>query len=361
MLTGFENHRTADSHEMSLTQKIFVLNIITNYLPILLTAFIYVPFGEDVVPWLERMLRRFLPRLGKRFATRSFRSDVDRLRNEVIALTVTGQISSFFEENILPLLKHKMSGWHREYRRAYSKEAMLMSIVSDEPSEAEFLMRCRNEATLAPYNVQEDIAELVLQFGYLALFSPVWPLISLGFLINNWIELRSDFAKISIEHQRPDPTRADGIGPWTISLDILTWVGSLSTAAIVHLFGSESFGSGRSWSTLPITIFISEHILLALKALTKYVFERYGSEQIRRERAERYSRRLSVLEEIEENKRGGVNLGVAEKERRKSVLVTSSDVFWTRQVEDGASAAAGMRLMSLAKQWEEGHGQVKKD
>jgi len=44
-LTQYENHRTADQHEMSLTQKIFLLNIITNYLPILLTAFVYVPYA----------------------------------------------------------------------------------------------------------------------------------------------------------------------------------------------------------------------------------------------------------------------------------------------------------------------------
>ncbi|EFY96896.2 transmembrane protein 16K [Metarhizium robertsii ARSEF 23] len=349
-LTEYENHRTADEHEMSLTQKLFILSIITNYLPILLTAFVYVPFGDVIIPRVKQLIVHLFPKFAAKLVFRPFASDTDRLRNEVIALTVTGQLSDFFEENILPLIKYKFSDWYREYRRAYTKDTMLLTLVSDDAGEADYLKRVRNQATRSQYNVQEDIAELVLQFGYLALFSPVWPLISMGFLINNWIELRSDFAKICIEHRRPAPTRADGIGPWVTALETLTLLGSISTAAIVHLFGTDTIGAG-GWTTLPITIFVSEHLLLMLRALTRWIFERYGSEQIRKERHERYARRLHYLEEIEANKRAGVNLSPAERERRKSVLVASSGSFWTKQVEEGSSAAAGLRLIHLARQW----------
>jgi hypothetical protein len=344
---------------MSLTQKLFVLSIITNYLPILLTAFIYVPFGNVLFPHVKQLLVRFFPTLATKLVFRPFASDSDRLRNEVIALTVTGQLSDFFEENILPLLKYKFSDWYREYRRVYTKDTMLLTLVSDDADEAEFLKRVRNQATRSTYNVQDDIAELVLQFGYIALFSPVWPLISLGFLINNWIELRSDFARICIEHQRPAPTRSDGIGPWVAAMETLTLLGSISTAAIVHLFGADAIAVG-GWATLPVTIFVSEHSLLLLRALTRWIFQRYGSEQIRKERSERYARRLHYLEEIEANKRAGVNLTPAERERRKSVLVASSGSFWTKQLEEGASAAAGMSLINLARQWKKSQGNGEK-
>jgi hypothetical protein len=335
---------------MSLTQKLFILSIITNYFPILLTAFVYVPFGDVIVPQVKRSLVQLFPNYASQLAFRPFSSDSDRLRNEVIALTVTGQLSDFFEENLLPLIKYKFNDWYREYRRAYGKDAMLLTLVSDDPNEADFLKRVRNQATRSQYNVQEDIAELVLQFGYLALFSPVWPLISMGFLLNNWIELRSDFARICIEHQRPAPTRSDGIGPWVTALETLTLLGSISTAAIVHLFGNDTIGGG-GWTTLPVTIFVSEHLLLLLRALTRWVFQRYGSEQIRKERNERYARRLQYLEQIQVNKRAGVNLSPAERERRKSVLVASSETFWTKQVEEGSSIAAGLTLINLASQW----------
>ncbi|KAK4082415.1 uncharacterized protein Triagg1_2227 [Trichoderma aggressivum f. europaeum] len=358
-LTDYENHRTADNHEMSLTQKIFVLSIITNYLPILLTAFVYVPFGDQIFPWLEDHIVQFAPSIGHHLTEIPFRLDSDRLRHEVITLTVTGQLSSFFEENLLPLIKHKMSGWYREYRRAYTKDTILISMVTDDQDETEFLEKRRNEATLEHYNVQDDIAELVLQFGYLALFSSAWPLIPLGFLINNWVELRSDFAKISIEHQRPAPVRADGIGPWVVSLEILVWLGSITSASIVHLFSADGVLSG-GWSTLPLTIFISEHILLALTAVARIIFQRFGSKELRRERSEQYARRLSILDEIEEHRRDGEHIGPRERERRKSLLIAGNESFWTKQLEDGASAAAGMKLITLARKWEEANGELKK-
>lgn len=361
MLTEYENHRTADFHEMALNQKIFALNVITNYLPIIITAFVYVPLGEQVVPQLEKIIRSIIGRGDFKFAVRGFEVDQDRLRNEVIALTVTGQLIGFLEENILPFVKHKVKHWYRLYRKNYSNDVMLMAMCTDEPQEANFLDRIRNESTLPDYNVQEDIAELVLQFGYLALFSPAWPLIPLGFFINNWIELRSDFAKISVEHKRPAPVRADGIGAWVSALDTLTWIGSISTAAIVHLFGTHSTGRG-TWVSLPITIFISEHVLLLLRSLVRWAFERYGSEQVRKERKARYAARLKVLEEIDAHKRAGLGLSVTEKQRRRSVLIGANDTFFMKQIEDGASLAAGKSLFRKVQQAKAERGlDLKKD
>ncbi|KAK1995611.1 DUF590-domain-containing protein, partial [Colletotrichum falcatum] len=352
-LTNYENHRTADNHEMALTQKIFVLSIITNYLPILITAFVYVPFGDTFVPWLESLTKSFLGAIGQKYMDDdlTFHVDTDRLRDEVIALVVTGQISGFFDENIMPVLKHKAQGVYREWRRAHSRDTMATSIVEDDPGEARFLGSARNQATLARYNVQEDIAEIVLQFGYLALFSPVWPLIPIGFLVNNVVELRTDFLKICMEHQRPAPVRTDGIGPWINSLDFLTWAGSLTTGAIVHLFGTNSFGSGAWWA-LPLTIFVSEHVFLALRAVVRFVLQRIGSEQIRKQRDRRYARRAKHLEEIEANKRQGLMLSVAERERRKSIRAMCQESFWTTQVDDGASAAVGIGLIQSVKRAE---------
>lgn len=362
-MTEFENHRTADLHEMSLTQKVFVLNMFTNYLPIFLTAFIYIPFGGTVVPKLENFLSAAFASVGKKFVHQPFHLDADRLRNEVIALTVTGQLSGFFEENIVPMLKHKFSDWYRDYRRARSKGDMLLAVVKDDPEETVFLSRVRNEAILPKYNVQDDIAEIVLQFGYLALFSPVWPIIPMGFLINNWIELRSDFAKISLEHQRPAPVRSDGIGPWIYSLEALTWLGSICTAAIVHLFSADKIGNTLgNWATLPVTVFISEHVLLLLRSLVRFTLQQIGSERIREDYNQRYANRVKYLEELETKKQqSGLAVREAHRERRKSVLVMERDPFWTKQVHDGASELAGVTLIQQVKRNEEPGDQEKKD
>lgn len=42
--------------------------------------------------------------------------------------------------------------------------------------EREFLERVREEVALPEYNVFEDYSEMVMQFGYVVLWSTIWPL-----------------------------------------------------------------------------------------------------------------------------------------------------------------------------------------
>jgi hypothetical protein len=353
-LTEYENHRTDDHYEMSLTQKIFVLNSITNYLPILLTAFVYVPFGGKVVPLLQHVIDAVLGAQSR--SKMVFKADPDRLRNEVIALTVTGQVSGAVEELALPWLKTQLKQWWRDRQATRTQNRSSDSYerpTEEDPAESRFLRRTRRQALRPSYNVQDDIAEMVIQFGYLALFSPVWPLVPIGFFINNWIELRSDFLKICVEHQRPHPTRSDGIGPWVASLESLTWLGSVSSAAIVHMFGTQRFLGEylglSTWASLPVTILISEHIFMGFRAAVRFALSRIGSEQTRKERAERYTKRKKHLDELEASAEKKSHLDVTERERRKSVRINAADIFWTKQADMGASADAGVSIIKALK------------
>ncbi|KAH8731791.1 calcium-activated chloride channel-domain-containing protein [Phaeosphaeriaceae sp. PMI808] len=352
-MTEYENHRTADHHEMSLTQKIFVLNSITNYLPIFLTAFVYLPLGDDVIPMLQRLIDTALGNKDK--IREPFIPDPDRLRNEVITLTLTGQVSGALEELALPWFKMKVKEWWRD--RQVSQEEQYRDpnhrLTPDDPSEVRFLRRVRNQALCPGYNVQDDIAEMVIQFGYLALFSPVWPLVPIGFLINNWFEIRSDFIKICFEYQRPTPARSDGIGPWVASMESLTWLGSINSAAIVHLYGGSSLLRDRLglslWASLPLTIIISEHIFMGFRAGIPFALSRIGSEQTRKERDERYAKRKKHLEELQEHARAKSSLDVAEKERRKSIRINAADLFWITQADEGASEQVGINIIQAIK------------
>ena len=352
-MTEYENHRTADHHEMSLTQKIFVLNSITNYLPILLTAFVYVPFGDQVMPVLQYVIDLTVG--SKCRDTIPFITDPDRLRNSVITLTLTGQISSAVEELALPWLKTHMKQWWRDRQdtNAHKRGKLSSHSSADDPAEGSFLRQARRQALRPAYNVQDDIAEMVIQFGYLALFSPVWPLVPIGFFINNWFELRSDFLKICYDHQRPAPARSDGIGPWVASLEFLSWLGSISSAAIVHLFGSHNtigYYLGLSkWASLPITILISEHIFMGFRSAVRFVLSRIGSEQTRKEKAERYLERKKHLEELEVNAVKAGALAATERERRRTIRINPADIFWTRQAEVGASENAGIAIIKAAR------------
>lgn len=283
-LTEYENWRTQDRHEMSLTQKVFVLNFITKYLPIFLSAFVYIPFGDHILTAARTYLQS--THGWKHLLAADAHVDTGRLRSEVIALTVTEQISGFGEELILPMIRLRAAKWYADWKGTnlgYNYSASKGAYET--PQEVELLAQIRDESQREPYNVHEDIEQMVTQFGYLALFSPVWPLVPIGFLVNNWFELRSDLLKISIDHQRPDPVRTDGIGSWIDSLNFLTWLGSIVTAAIVHLFhDTDKLNDPKTWWTLPITIFVAEHIYLTTKYLVRLALEQLGSAELRQKK-----------------------------------------------------------------------------
>ncbi|KAH8657984.1 calcium-activated chloride channel-domain-containing protein [Xylariales sp. PMI_506] len=305
-LAEYENHRTEDNYEISLGRKMFALRFIGSYLPIFLSAFVYIPFGDHITPYIGTFLRPlFISKGSLDWEQRPFHRDPDRLRNEVIALTVTGQLADMIEEMIVPYVTQQARSWYRSYQTKKMQKDMFKKIGRTETGEERmFVKNVQRQANLPSYNVYDDISEMVIQFGYLAMFSPVWPLVSVGFLINNWIELRSDFLKICIEHQRPHAVRAEGIGPWIDCLDILTLLGSISTGAIVHMFGAgfddiegpvgHLFGqlsTAFPWWSLPVTIFASEHIFLVMRSLVKFLLRQVGSRQVRRERDERFASR----------------------------------------------------------------------
>lgn len=304
-LSEHENHRTNDEHELAQVQKSFILNLVTSFLPLLLTAYIYVPFGSRLLPCL-------IPDSWQlHIAAKDFRVDAHRLQEEVISLSMAGQVINFGEEFVLPFAKRHLQEAYRRYKDAQQGTSLhqrmhsefTRTLLVDAPQEASLLSRLRAEAIAAPYDVQEDIMEVCVQFGYLALFGVVYPLMPLGFLINNWVELRGDFFKLISESQRPPPIRSDSIGPCISALEFLTWLGSLSTAALLYLYRNGEVKDIRL-DHLLLTVFVAEQVYLATKLSVRFVFDHIGSDAVRREEATRRLVRKRYLETFSEEAAG---------------------------------------------------------
>jgi anoctamin-10 len=204
--------------------------------------------------------------------------------------------------------------------------------------------------------------------GYLSLFSVVWPLTAVSFLINNWIELRSDALKIALETQRPVPWRADSIGPWLDALGFLTWLGSLSTSALVFLFSGEGLGStGEPWNVKPwallLTMFFSEHIYLAVRMGVRKALSKIDSPGLQKERRERFAVRRQYLQEAlgeglaNRVASGGIASGekisrsTLEEEARQSTLRghgTPEERFWQRQQGQQETISVGSRYIRVS-------------
>ncbi|KAL4799225.1 calcium-activated chloride channel-domain-containing protein [Aspergillus venezuelensis] len=314
-LNDYENYETETAYDTALTQKIFVINFITSYLPILLTAFVYIPFASLIVPHLDIFHLTVRPFVSKEKATTtdhaSFTINPDRLRKQVIYFTVTAQAVGFAMETIVPFVKQKFARQYKEYKRKKTgrvnsglegeNEKAPKHSYDDHEDEVQFLTRVRKEADRDDYNVTDDLREMCIQFGYLALFSPIWPLVPCSFLVNNWVELRSDFFKIIVECKRPSPIRVDTIGPWLDTLGFLSWVGSITSAALVYMFNTSTHGPKgepsaiKGWALL-LTIFFAEHLYLIVRYVVQATIAKFEPHNVRRERTEQYMLRKRYLE-----------------------------------------------------------------
>ena len=374
-LNEIENWETTESFDSAMTSKIFVLNFITSYLPICLTAFVYVPFGSLIVPYLDVFQLTAKPFAENdsqlKMPKSGFEINPGRLRKQVIYFTVTAQIVNFAMETIVPYVKRRAFSKYqtmKSERAAKKGGAAPDAGDNDSPEEKDFLKRVRNEAELDVYNVTDDLREMVVQFGYLSLFSVVWPLTACSFLVNNWIELRSDAVKICVEMQRPTPYRADSIGPWLDSLGFLTWLGSISTAALVYLFSNDGLGPDgtpgaiQGWALL-LSIFFSEHLYLLVRWGVRIAISKIDSPGLRKERGERFQVRKRYLEEAMGEDATDLPTAIEseqitrkslEEDARLETLRNSSpsDHFWHRQRSWEESARVGGRLIDQMAQSE---------
>ena len=357
-LTDYENYETESQHERALTSKMFILNFLTSYLSICLTAFVYVPFGSVVAPYLNvfSIIVRPFTSSEKQLHTSSkptkFNINPERLRKQFVYFTVTGQIVNFAMEVVVPYLKRQGFIKLKEMRSSRQKSAGGVGPTvdsEDTAEEKEFLARVRNEADLEIYDVYDDLREMVLQFGYLTMFSVIWPLAPVSFLINNWIELRADAVKICVEMQRPTPMRADSIGPWLDALSFLTWFGSITMSALVYMFSNNGVGPDgnpseiKVWG-LMIAVFLSEHIYLFARwgvstAIAK--IDSPGRQKVRRDRfltrQKHFEESLALTRKLpgvsEGLERADVTREMLEEQARQGSLTTSTsqDRFWSRQ------------------------------
>lgn len=252
-LTSWENHAHHSTHDASLTLKSFTLAAVVAYLGLALSAFVYVPFGEDVMRSVQSWLFAETVRLGGVSATRTsadtaninttvsttlnaaaafwdmdianarHRLNPGRLREQMFAYTVTNQVMDTLTEVGLPFVLRFVQHFRERYfpsKSSYPRSGNTKGsstrrnssihlhshmgtstgtttpapsprkkrvVFEDEQekggmAERVFLDRVREEAELPEYELFGDYSEMVTQFGYVVLWSAIWPLAGGGCL-----------------------------------------------------------------------------------------------------------------------------------------------------------------------------------
>lgn len=249
-LTSWENHFSQRDFNWSMTIKMFALQGFVAYGALALSAFVYIPFGQAL---MDHIVAKgyFAGSVASAISSGNlqlrsdggiqFQINPDRMHSQLFAVLTTAQVTNAFTELALPFILRKFKEWRSGEQNGDGKSKSQGTRGDASPrggdaAEHKFLKRVYSELALPEYDVFTDYAEMATQFGYITLWSVIWPLAPLGGLVNNFFEMRGDALKICINVRRPVPLRSDSIGPWLEILGFIAWLSAMTNSALVYLF-----------------------------------------------------------------------------------------------------------------------------
>ncbi|WWD06320.1 hypothetical protein V865_004410 [Kwoniella europaea PYCC6329] len=263
-MVKWEDHPTPVGAEKSLTAKTFAMNAIVAYLGLFLSAYIYVPFGSFIMARVQHKLTKQetisvsdTPEkagLGPRTSGKEQKGiKAGRLKGQLFAYTVTNQVVNAFLELGLPFITRFVDDWRagkttlKETIKTRGNNDSTEKVPQDDAAvEKRFLEKVERELALPDYSLFTDYAEMVTQFGYVTIWSIVWPLAPVFALINNYVELRSDALKICKHVRRPVGDRVETIGSWLETLSIISWIGAITNSTLIYLFRPTSYHADQT-------------------------------------------------------------------------------------------------------------------
>ncbi|XP_029359322.1 anoctamin-10 isoform X2 [Echeneis naucrates] len=231
-LTEWENHRLESSYQNHLVLKVLVFNFFNCFASLFYIAFVM----QDMV----------------------------LLRQSLATLLITSQILNQFMEACLPYWlqrrrNKKMINRVRKRRTLEDKELPLVEQV-------------RLEADMSMYlGTFDDYLEQFLLFGYVSLFSCVYPLAAVLVVLNNFTEVYSDAFKMCRVFKRPFSDPAANIGVWQLAFEAMSVIAVVTNFALIGISPQVKAYFSDSETQLILWTVAIEHVLLAFKFLLAFL------------------------------------------------------------------------------------------
>ncbi|KAL1490361.1 hypothetical protein ABEB36_013072 [Hypothenemus hampei] len=214
-LTEWENHRTQSQFERHRVTKLVLFEFVNNFLCLFYIAFV---------------LR-----------------DVEMLRSQLRTMLIVSQTIYNFQEVFLPLGLnhfHKKSqkinkNTNPETQRQKEKATEACSPLLNIPqlqADDRRIKQAENESRLEEYqDTFDDYLELYIQFGFVFLFSSVYPIAAFWALLNNVLEIRADAFKLCTLYRRSFIRKSKDIGAWQRSFEVLGGLSILTNCGMLYL------------------------------------------------------------------------------------------------------------------------------
>ncbi|EDS32557.1 conserved hypothetical protein [Culex quinquefasciatus] len=210
--------------------------------------------------------------------------DQDKLKEQLAGLLISRQIIGNLRESAWPYLveQWKLAKLSFKLWGALSptQELPPPMIENKQVNEGKGSSECTSstpkrsigqaevESSLYKYDgTFSDHLEMLVQMGYVVLFSAAFPLAGLCALANNLLEIRSDAFKLAHVHQRPFGQRVANIGTWQNALGMLGLAAVIVNCALIGLSGQVSrLWPGLTSTQTVILIVALEHVMLGLRS-----------------------------------------------------------------------------------------------
>ncbi|XP_048955718.1 anoctamin-10 isoform X4 [Canis lupus dingo] len=116
----------------------------------------------------------------------------------------------------------------------------------------------------------DDYLELFLQFGYVSLFSCVYPLAAAFAVLNNFTEVNSDALKMCRVLKRPFAEPSANIGVWQLAFETMSVISVVTNCALIGMSPQVNALFPESKLDLILIVVAVEHALLALKFILAF-------------------------------------------------------------------------------------------
>lgn len=298
---AWENHSNEYTKNNSILIKSYILTFLTSYAPLLITSFIYLPFAHLIQPNLQDIKttisssissNRYIYKYAVNLKSQEeFTINQQRLNLQFFFFIVTSQIIQLVLKYVLPLVLGPIIGL---VKSVLGKQPEVAVQIADDKREAGWLANVRSAIKLPEYNVNDDFRGLIVQYGYLIMFGPVWSLAPLYALVFNVITFKLDKVKLSNGRyfKPPIPKLVDSIHPWNYAIFLLTWIGSVISPIITIFYrhgttppktiGQLALDKASvnisSTTVVIVTLFLSEHLFLILYLISNKISNLFKSE-----------------------------------------------------------------------------------
>ncbi|QLL32838.1 hypothetical protein HG536_0D03600 [Torulaspora globosa] len=301
----------------SKVEKNFILTFFTSYVPLVITLFIYLPLGYKITPEIRAVIAEWSYRLHIPITENDFVLDVKRYRNQFFYFTVTNQVIAFSLENILPLFQRKAIQFVMSKLKKDEKdhESIIVSTVKSYfPGELPIWQKVKSYhvSDFGEFDVDENFKKIIIQFGYISMFSTIWPLAPLISLLFSYVMFKADLWR-ALKKCRPSTNPNDVVvsennynatfvsaNPWDSVLSTISWIGATAAPTLLIMYrysglpgvGLENALNKRdlwyrcsplpySTTTILIIAVISEHLAVLSFAYFRKLFIASGQKVAR--------------------------------------------------------------------------------